>query len=353
MRRVPSRFIHWLQKPTGTALWALFIKDAALSQAPPATPGSWRSDPSRTWQKIYESAIEFALLLCGLLSIVVTLAIAIVVLYGSYLFFTTHDGAPMSWEQTWDRLVYFFTGTEWTATFANARYGIWPLLTATLMVAVIAAAISLPIGLLTAIYLSEYASPRTRSIAKPALELLAGIPTVVYGFFAITFVTPQLYKIIPGLGNPDNQLAGGIVVGIMIIPLVASLSEDALRAVPRSLRDGAIALGANKFETSVQVVLPAALSGVTASFLLAISRAIGETMAVSLACGGTTHFTLDPREGAATMTGFIVTIAKGDVQHGTTDFNSLFAVAALLFFITLFMNVVAQSVLRRFRMVYV
>src|SRR5262249_13494714 len=192
-------------------------------------------------------------------------------------------------------------------------------------------------------------APRVRGIAKPTLELLAGIPTVVYGFFALTTVTPFLALFIPRLGDPTNQLSGGIVVGIMIIPMVASLSEDALRAVPRPLRDASIALGANKFETSVKVVLPAALSGVTASFLLAISRAIGETMAVSLACGEMAKFTLDPREGIATMTSFIVRIAKGDVPHGSTDFNSLFAVGALLFFITLGMNLLAQRVLRRYR----
>jgi phosphate transport system permease protein len=225
------------------------------------------------------------------------------------------------------------------------------------MVAVIAAAIALPVGLLTAVYLSEYASPRVRNYAKPTLELLAGIPTVVYGFFAVTVVTPFLAGFIPGLGNPYNQLSGGIVVSIMIIPMVASLSEDALRAVPRSLRDGAYALGANKFEVSAKVVIPAALSGITASFLLAISRAVGETMAVSLACGDTSlplRFpeSLDPRVGAATMTSFIVRIAKGDIEHGSTDFNSLFAVAGMLFFITLAMNIVAQRVLRRYRQVY-
>jgi phosphate transport system permease protein len=313
----------------------------------------------RTFQRVREAIIEFSLLCCGLLSVAVTLAIAGVVIIGSLQFFTTENGNPMSLGAIWDRVVYFFTGTEWTASFASPKYGILPLLAGTVMVAVIAALIALPIGLLTAIYLSEYARPGVRAIAKPTLELLAGIPTVVYGFFAITAVTPFLagdifpyIEFIPALGNPNNQLSGGIVVGIMIIPMVASLSEDALRAVPRSLRDGAIALGANKFETSVKVVLPAGLSGVTASFLLAISRAIGETMAVSLACGDRAELTLDPREGIATMTSFIVRIAKGDVQHGSTDFNSLFAVGALLFFMTLGMNFFAQRVLRRYRQVY-
>ncbi|HZZ76901.1 MAG TPA: ABC transporter permease subunit, partial [Gemmataceae bacterium] len=189
-------------------------------------------------------------------------------------------------------------------------------------------------------------------IAKPTLELLAGIPTVVYGFFAITVVTPFLATFIPDLGNPNNLLSGGIVVGIMIIPMVASLSEDALRSVPRQLRDGAIALGANKFETSTKVVIPAALSGVTASFLLAISRAIGETMAVTLACGETARLVGDPRQGAATMTSAIVHRALGEVEHFSTEFNSLFAIAGVLFFMTLSMNIVAQRVLKRYRQVY-
>lgn len=326
----------------------------------PATPPRLRDliQRNRNLQRFIEAVIERVLLACGLLSIVVTLAIAAVVLYGSFEFFTQHDGQWMSGGEIWDRVVEFFTGWEWSAVFADAKYGIWPLLTATLMVALIAAVLALPIGLLTAIYLSEYAPPRFRGIAKPTLELLAGIPTVVYGFFAITVVTPLLAQWIPGLGNPNNMLSGGIVVGIMIIPMVASLSEDAIRAVPRTLRDGAIALGANKFETSVKVVVPAALSGITASFILAISRAVGETMAVTLACGDTAlqgtsiwEF-LDPRQGAATMTSFIVRVAKGDLQHGTTDFNSLFAVAGMLFFMTLAMNVIAQRVLRRYRQVY-
>lgn len=307
---------------------------------------------NRTIQKVVEGAIEYALLACGLVSIVVTVAIAAVIFYGSFEFFATHDGAWMTPRQILDRVVYFFTGTEWTAGFTGAHYGILPLLTATLMVALIAAVIALPIGVMTAIFLSEYATARIRGIAKPTLELLAGIPTVVYGYFALTMITPNLAEIVPGLNTPQNLLGAGIVVGIMIIPMVASLSEDALRAVPRAMRDGAIALGANKFETSVKVVLPAALSGVMASFLLALSRAIGETMAVSLAAGEMARLTLDPRQGAVTMTSFIVRIAKGDVVHGSTDFNSLFAVAGALFFMTLIMNITARRVLSRYRQVY-
>ena len=296
--------------------------------------------------------IEFGLFCCGLLSILITVAIAVVVLYGSFEFFFFDNGTAMNLSDIGERVKEFFTGTEWTPGFSPPRYGILPLLIGTLMVAVIAALIAVPIGLLTAIYLSEYARPKVRKYAKPVLELLAGIPTVVYGFLAVTFITPMLVGVIPNLGNPFNQISGGIVVGIMIIPMVASLSEDALRAVPRSLRDGAYALGANKMETSLKVVVPAALSGITASFLLAVSRAIGETMAVSLACGEQAKFTFFPTEGLMTMTSFIVHTAKGDVQHGTTEFNSMFAVAGLLFFLTLGMNFAAQRVLKRYRQVY-
>jgi phosphate transport system permease protein len=323
---------------------------SATSATPARTRDLMRK--SRTLQKLVEGTIEHALLMCGLLSIAVTLAIAAMIFYGSFEFFTTDNGAWMTAGEMWARFSYFFTGTEWTAGYNNANYGILPLLSATVIIAAIAAAIALPIGVMTAVYLSEYATPRVRSIAKPTLELLAGIPTVVYGFFALTTVTPALSHIIPGLGNTYNMLSAGIVVGIMIIPMVASLSEDAVRAVPRSLRDGAIALGANKFETSVKVVLPAALSGIIASFLLAVSRAVGETMAVALAAGERALLTLDPREGAMTMTSFIVRFAEGDVVHGSTDYNSLFAVAGALFVMTLLMNVAAQRILRRYRQVY-
>jgi len=329
--------------------------------ATPPTPSPIPPRPpvrkNRMRQAIFEKCIEWVLFGCSFLSIVITVLIAFVVLEGAYDFFVYHNGEPLTGRQTWDRLVEFFTATEWTAGFEGAVYGIAPLLLGTISVALIAATVALPIGLTTAIYLSEYASPRMRSLAKPTLELLAGIPTVVYGFFAVAFLTPNVLAPLfeyfgLHISNPHNQLGGGIVVGIMIIPMIASLSEDAIRAVPRSLRDGAIALGATKFETSLKVTVPAALSGITASFLLAISRAIGETMAVSLACGDTARFTFNPLEGFATMTSFIVRMAKGDVRVGTTDYNSLFAVAAVLFFITLAMNIVAQRVLKRYRMVY-
>jgi phosphate transport system permease protein len=314
-------------------------------------------------QRFRERIIEFALLGCGLLSILVTIGIAAVILFGSYEFFTHDEHKDYNQENGKDvyalmepgdilhRVVYFFTGTKWSANIPPHEYGILPLVVGTLMVAIIAAFIAVPIGLTAAIYLSEYAKPSVRAVAKPILELLAGIPSVVYGYFALTVVTPFLMDWIPGVER-FNMLSGGIVVGIMIIPMIASLSEDAIRAVPRSLRDGAIALGANKFDTSIKVVLPAALSGVIASFILAISRAIGETMAVALACGSRRVLNFDPREGSATMTGFIAQVAQGENSQGSTIFASLFAVAAMLFFMTFTMNLFAQKVLRRFRQVY-
>ncbi|NDH05035.1 phosphate ABC transporter permease subunit PstC [bacterium] len=286
--------------------------------------------------------IEWGLFLSAFLSIGITIAIAWIVFSGTYQFFSDPDVS----------IKYFFTGTEWTAGFEGAKYSILPLLAGTMMVAVIAGLLALPIGLISAIYLSEYASKPVRLLVKPTLELLAGIPTVVYGYFAVFAITPLLEKFIPGLDPVTNQLSGGIVVAIMILPMIASLSEDAMRMVPGSLREASYALGATKFETSTKIVVPAALSGILASFLLAISRAIGETMAVTLACGGQPKLTLDPREGLATMTGFIARIAQGDVQHGTTLFNSLFAVAAVLFIITLTMNMLAQWILTKYRQVY-
>lgn len=307
----------------------------------PELPAMRKLPPAPAF-RISEWLIEWALFASAFLSIGITVAIAWIVFSGTYQFFSDPTVS----------IKYFFTGTEWTAGFEDAKYSILPLLTGTIMVAVIAAVLALPMGLISAIYLSEYASKPIRLLLKPTLELLAGIPTVVYGYFAVFAITPLLHMFIPGLDPVTNQLSGGIVVAIMILPMVASLSEDAMRMVPGSLREASYALGATKFETSTKVVVPAALSGILASFLLAISRAIGETMAVTLACGGQPKLTLDPREGLATMTGFIARIAQGDVQHGTTLFNSLFAVAAVLFVVTLAMNMLAQWILTKYRQVY-
>ncbi len=248
-------------------------------------------------------------------------------------------------------LVEFFTKTEWNPQIG--KFGILPLVNATLMTSAIAMLVALPIGLSIAIYLSEYASERVRSTLKPTLEILAGIPTVVYGYFALTFMTPILRSI---FGQETVQIyntaSAGIVIGILIIPLVSSMSEDALHAVPRSLREAAYGLGATKLETAVQVVLPAAISGIAAAFIVAISRAIGETMIVAIAAGAGPKFTFNPFESAETMTGHIVRISGGDLSYNSIDYNSLFAIGLLLFFITLTLNIISQQVVRRFREEY-
>jgi len=245
----------------------------------------------------------------------------------------------------------FFTGTSWNPQIG--QFGILPLVNATLMTSIIAMAVALPLGLGVAIYLSEYASTRARSILKPILEVLAGIPTVVYGYFALTFMTPSL-RFVFGRDTVDiyNTAAAGIVIGILILPLVSSMSEDALNAVPRALREAAYGLGATKLETAVKVVLPAAFSGIAAAVIVAISRAIGETMVVAIAAGAGPAFTFNPFESAETMTGHIVRISGGDLSYDTIDYNSIFAIGLMLFFMTLLLNVINQQVVRRFREVY-
>jgi phosphate transport system permease protein len=248
-------------------------------------------------------------------------------------------------------LVEFFTGTKWNPQIG--QFGIWPLVTATLMTSIIAMIVALPLGLCAAIYLSEYASPRARSILKPILEILSGIPTVVYGYFALTFMTVLLRKIF-GMETVQiyNTASAGIVIGILILPLVSSMSEDALSAVPRSLREAAYGMGATRWETATKVVVPAALSGITAAFIVSISRAIGETMIVAIAAGAGPNFTLNPFESAETMTGHIVRISGGDISYDSIDYNSIFAIGLVLFVITLSLNVISQRVVRRFREVY-
>lgn len=283
-----------------------------------------------------ERAIEYVLGFCALLTVLTTLGIAAVLLYESFGFF-----AEVS-------LLDFLGDTQWTPQFVDQHYGIWPLLGGTLMVTVIAAAVALPLGLMAAVYVAEYASPGVRRWLKPSLELLAGVPTVVFGYFALTFVTPLLQNVVPGL-NVYNALSAGIVVGIMIIPMVASLSEDALQAVPRSLARGAYALGATKMEVVLRILVPAALSGIVASFILAISRAIGETMIVTLAAGATPNLTANPAESIQTMTAYIVQASLGDTPQGTVEYQSLFAVGLVLFLITLGMNLFANAIVRRFQ----
>jgi phosphate transport system permease protein len=245
----------------------------------------------------------------------------------------------------------FFTGRKWNPQIG--QFGILPLVNATLMTSLIAVLVALPLGLSVAIYLSEYASDRARSVLKPILEILSGVPTVVYGYFALTFMTPLLRSVF-GVQTVDiyNTASAGLVIGILILPLVSSMSEDALRAVPRSLREAAYGLGATKLETAVRVVLPAALSGIAAAFIVAISRAIGETMIVAIAAGAGPNFTFNPFKAAETMTGHIVRISGGDISYDSIDYNSLFAIGLLLFLVTLLLNIISQRVVRRFREVY-
>ncbi|MDI6715990.1 MAG: phosphate ABC transporter permease subunit PstC [Actinomycetota bacterium] len=248
-------------------------------------------------------------------------------------------------------IVDFLTDTRWTPLFSDKHFGILPLIAGSTLILVGASIVALPIGLASAIYLSVYANPIVRRVIKPLLEILAGIPTVVYGYFALSFVTPLLRQLIPGM-SMFNALSASIVVGIMIIPMVSSLSEDALIAVPRSLREAGFALGATRFEVATKIVLPAGLSGVIASFILAISRAIGETMIVALAAGSTPKLTLNPLESIQTMTAYIVQVSLGDTPQGTTVYKTIFAVGTLLFIITLMLNIVGQLVTRRYREVY-
>jgi phosphate transport system permease protein len=294
-------------------------------------------------QQVYDSpkelAIKYARGAGARVSVLTTLGIAAVLVIESIPFFQSVS------------LGEFFGDTRWTPQFAEKHFGIWALLSGTFLVTVISALVALPVGLASAIFISEYAADWVRKILKPGLELLAGVPTVVYGYFALTFVTPILQTFIPGLGV-YNALSAGIVVGIMIIPMVASLSEDALQAVPDSLSEAAYALGATKYEAVVRVNVPAAFGGIMASFILAVSRAIGETMIVTLAAGATPKMTLDPRQSIQAMTAFIVQVSKGDTPQGTIEYQSIFAVGLVLFLITLAMNVVANRITRRYQEKY-
>ncbi len=245
----------------------------------------------------------------------------------------------------------FLFGTRWEPLLEPKSFGVLPLVSGTLSIVVGSGLIALPVGIMTAIYLSEYASPRSRSIIKPILEILAGIPTVVYGFFALTFITPLLRQVIPGT-QIFNSASASIVVGIMILPMVASLCDDAIRSIPTSLRQGGYALGATTFEVTKSVVVPGAFSGIIASFVLALSRAFGETMAVTLAAGATPNLTLNPLESIQTMTAYIVQVSLGDTPAGGIEYQSIFAVGSLLFCVTLAMNIFANHIMNKYREVY-
>ncbi len=290
-------------------------------------------------RKAKEKVIEGILFLAAFSAVATTLAIVAILLYEASAFFEHVS------------LVEFLTHTQWTPLFERAEYGILPLVAGTLVTAGVALAVAVPIGVIVAIYLSEFAPHHVRETVKPFLEMLEGVPTVVYGYFALLFVTPILQIFMPDLPG-FNMLGPGIVIGIMIIPYVSSVSEDAMRAVPMSLREGSYAMGATRFQTAVKVVFPAAISGVLAAFILGISRAVGETMVVAVAAGQQPNFTWDPREPAATITAYIVQVALGDLPHGSIGYQSIFAAGLVLVLMTLVFNILGHMLRRKFREAY-
>ncbi|MBA2360658.1 MAG: phosphate ABC transporter permease subunit PstC [Actinobacteria bacterium] len=286
-----------------------------------------------------EDVVKVVLALCAFVSVATTVGIVVALFQPAIEFFRAIS------------IVDFLTGTDWSPLFEPASFGVLPLIAGTLLVTGCAILVCVPFGLGAAIYLSEYAQPRTRKTLKPLLEILAGVPTVVYGYFALTFVTPRLQD----LGLPVgvfSALSAGLVMGVMLLPTVASISEDSMSAVPQDLRDGAYALGSTRLNVSTLIVVPAAISGIIASFVLAISRAVGETMIVLIAAGGQPNFTWNPQEAVQTMTAFIAATGQGDVPTGTIEYKTIFAVGATLFVMTFVMNLFAIRLVRRFREVY-
>lgn len=288
---------------------------------------------------ILNKVMPVLLFLCAIVSVLTTIGIVVTLISETYQFF---QKVPV---------LEFLFGTKWSPLISPKSFGVLPLLSGTLMITFIACLVAIPLGLASAIYLSEYAPKKVRKVIKPILEVLAGVPTIVYGYFALSIVTPMIQAIFSSAGI-FNALSAGIVVGIMIIPMVCSLSEDAMSAVPRSLRDGAYALGATRFEVALKIVVPAAFSGIVASAVLAFSRAIGETMIVTVAAGSTPNMTFNPLESIQTMTAYIVQVSLGDTPHGTVEYGSIFAVGMTLFLITFLLNILAQYVARRFREEY-
>jgi phosphate transport system permease protein len=283
---------------------------------------------------ISERLIKYILFACGAISIATTAGIIFVLLFETIGFFRKVS------------IAQFFFDTEWTPLFADKHFGIWPLVAGTFLTSGIAIATAVPLGLLAALYLSEFAGVGLRRVLKPMLEILAGIPTVVYGYFALTMVTPFLQNLIPGLSG-SNALGAGLVMGVMILPIIASLSEDSIYSVPANLREAAYALGATKLATTFQVVLPSAFSGIGAAVILGISRALGETMIVAIAAGNEPRLTLDPRVPIETMTAFIVKVSLGDTPSGTLEYQTIFAVGVLLFSFTFLLNIVAHRLRKR------
>ncbi len=290
-------------------------------------------------QKIRERVIEFAMFLCALSSIAITVGIVGILLTESWSFFKSVS------------IVDFLTDTQWTVLFENPRYGIMPLVAGTVVTSSVALLLALPVGTTIAIYLSEYANTRVKEILKPVLELLSAVPTVVFGYFALLFVTPILQKVLPELPG-FNMLSAGIVMGIMIIPYVSSLSEDAMRAVPVTIREGSYAMGATRLQTALRVLFPSAFSGIASAYVLAFSRAVGETMVVAIAAGQQPNLTLNPMEGAATITAYIVQVSLGDLPHGSIAYQSIFAAGLTLMALTLAFNIAGYLLRKRYREIY-
>lgn len=294
---------------------------------------------AKTSRKIKEGVIEGILLLCALFSVFLTVSIVAILSYESYGFFK-----EVSFKE-------FFLEKEWTPLFSEPKFGIMPLVMGTLLTTSIALIVALPLGLIVAVYLSEFAPHKVREATKPALELLAAVPTVVYGYFALLFLTPILQKFIPNLSG-FNALSPGIIMGIMIIPYISSVSEDAMMAVPMHIKEGSYAIGATKLQTSFRVVIPSAFSGIAAAFIVGISRAIGETMVVAIAAGGMPNLTVNPLEPVQTLTAYIVAVSLGDVPHGTISYKTIFAAGMTLFVMTLGFNILGFWLRKRIREAY-
>ncbi|HEU4484851.1 MAG TPA: phosphate ABC transporter permease subunit PstC [Povalibacter sp.] len=299
------------------------------------------SDLSRRlrYRKLRDRIVESLLLGAGLVAVFTTIAIVVILVYESSTFFQHVS------------IKEFLTDTMWTPLFADAHYGILPLVAGTLTTTIVALLVAVPMGTVIAIYLSEFAPHQVRETIKPVLELLGAVPTVVYGYFALTMVTPFLQIFMPELPG-FNMLSAGLVIGLMIVPYVSSVSEDAMRAVPRYMREGSYAMGATRFQTALRVVVPGAFSGLAAAFILGISRAVGETMVVAVAAGMQPNLTFDPREPAETITAYIVQVSLGDLPHGSIGYQSIFAAGLVLMLITLVFNVIGFSLTRRFREAY-
>ena len=305
-----------------------------MSQKLVLTQFSAPDSPIRRWRRVREKFVEILLFLAAMTSVFITLGIVWTLLSESIPFFKNVS------------VLDFITGTEWTPTFENAKFGILPLLGGTFLSTAIGLAVAVPLGTIAASYLSEYTAPKYREIIKPILELLAAVPTVVYGYFALLFVTPMLQKVFPQIQG-FNILAAGLVIGVMIIPYVSSLSEDAMRAVPNHFREASMALGASQFQTTVKVVIPGAFSGISSAYILAISRALGETMVVAIAAGNQPQLTFDPTEPAATITAFIVQVSQGDLPHGSIGYQSIYVAGLTLFVITFAFNVFGMFIRKR------